>query len=214
MVAFGFINAALAGCASVLGPAVADATFGRSWWGGVLAAETAGAVLGGLVALRWRPQRLLLVGVACVGAGVALPLGLALHIQVYVLAAAGFLCGMCLEQFGVAWETSLQQEVPGDRLARVYSYDMVGSFVAIPVAQVAIGPLASAFGVRDTLLGAAAVILLGTLAMLAVRDVRTLRVRRADGAPNGAPDRAPDGAPGAPLPDTAAGGELPDPVTG
>ncbi|TDU02293.1 putative MFS family arabinose efflux permease [Streptomyces sp. 846.5] len=174
VVAFGFINAALVGATSVLGPTVADATFGRSWWGGVLAAETAGMVVGGLVALRFRPHRLLLVGVVCVAAEVTLPLGLALHVPVYALTVAAFLCGMCLEQFAVAWETSLQQEIPANRLARVYSYDMLGSFVAIPLAQVTVGPLASAFGVRDTLLGAAGIIALSTLAMLAVRDVRAL----------------------------------------
>ena len=175
VVAFGFINAALVGATSVLGPSVADATFGRSWWGGVLAAETAGMVAGGLVALRFRPRRLLLVGVVCVAAEVTLPLGLALRVPVYALTVAAFLCGMCLEQFGIAWETSLQQEIPADRLARVYSYDMLGSFVAIPLAQVTVGPLASAFGVRATLLGAAGIIVLSTLAMLAVRDVRVLR---------------------------------------
>ncbi|WP_084719144.1 MFS transporter [Streptacidiphilus carbonis] len=178
VVAFGFINAAVVGATSVLGPSVADATFGRSWWGGVLAAQTAGLVVGGVVALRLRPQRLLLVGVACVAAEVTLPLGLALRVPVYALTVAAFLCGMCLEQFGVAWETSLQQEIPADRLARVYSYDMVGSFVAIPLSQVTVGPLASAFGVRDTLLGSAGIIALSTLAMLAVRDVRVLRTAR------------------------------------
>ena len=175
VVAFGFINAAMAGATSVLGPSVADATFGRSWWGGVLAAETAGLVVGGLVALRIRPRRLLLVGVVCMAAEVTLPLGLALHVPVYGLTVAAFLCGVCLEQFGVAWETSLQQEIPADRLARVYSYDMLGSFIAVPLAQVAVGPLASALGVRNTLLGSAGIILLSTLAMLAVRDVRALR---------------------------------------
>ena len=41
----------------------------------------------------------------------------------------------------------MQEHVPADKLARVYSYDMVGSFVAIPVGQVAAGPIAEAVGV-------------------------------------------------------------------
>ncbi len=199
VVAFCFVNAALSGSIQVLGPAVADATFGRSWWGGVLAAETAGMVVGGLLAMRLRPSRFLLVGVACVGAEVALPLGLGLHLPAAAVAGAGFLAGICIEQFGIAWELSLQQEVPADRLARVYSYDMVGSFVAIPVAQIAIGPLASLLGTRTALYASAALIAVSTLAMLAVRDVRTLRVRAAAGAPAAAV-----------LPAQAAGG-LPDP---
>ena len=48
----------------------------------------------------------------------------------------------CLEQFGIAWETTMQEHIPPDKLARVYSYDMVGSFVAIPIGQVAVGPIA------------------------------------------------------------------------
>lgn len=175
VVAFGFINAAAAGSIQVLGPTVADSTFGRSWWGGVLAAQTAGMVVGGLVALRLRPRRLLLVGVACMGSYVAVPLGLALHLAPLALAGAAFVCGACLEQFGIAWETSLQQEIPADRLARVYSYDAVGSYVAIPIAQIAVGPLAATVGTGPALFGAAAVIAVATVAMLAVRDIRTLR---------------------------------------
>jgi MFS family permease len=182
VVAFGFINAALSGSIQVLGPTVADATFGRTWWGGILAAQTAGMVVGGLLAMRMRPSRFLLLGVACVGAEVALPLGLGLHLPALAVAVAGFACGVCVEQFGIAWEMSLQQEVPADRLARVYSYDMVGSYVAIPVAQIAVGPLAELLGTRTALFGAAVVVAVGTLAMLSVRDVRMLRVRVPGGA--------------------------------
>ncbi|MEU6894862.1 hypothetical protein ABZ934_24265 [Streptomyces sp. NPDC046557] len=62
---------------------------------------------------------------------------------------------------------------------RVYSYDALGSFVAIPLAQATVGPLSAAIGVHTTLLGAAVVILGCTVAMLAVRDVRALRIRTA-----------------------------------
>ncbi|KUL43160.1 hypothetical protein ADL12_08245 [Streptomyces regalis] len=65
---------------------------------------------------------------------------------------------------------------------RVYSYDALGSFVAIPLAQATVGPLSAAIGVHTTLLGAAVVILGCTVAMLAVRDVRALRIRTASPA--------------------------------
>ena len=42
----------------------------------------------------------------------------------------------------MAWDTTMQEHVPADKLARVYSYDMLGSFVAIPLGQVVAGPLA------------------------------------------------------------------------
>jgi hypothetical protein len=98
------------------------------------------------------------------------------------LAGSGVAAGVCIEQFGIAWETSLQQEIPEDRLARVYSYDALGSFALIPVAQAAVGPLSAALGVRATLFVATAVIVLCTVGMVAVPEVRALRVRTPEGA--------------------------------
>ena len=37
-------------------------------------------------------------------------------------------------------------------LSRVYSYDMLGSFIAIPVGQLAFGPLGATFGVQQMIL--------------------------------------------------------------
>ncbi|MGI5501309.1 MFS transporter [Lentzea sp. CA-135723] len=174
VVGFTFVNAALVGGVMVLGPVLADSTFGRETWGLVLAAQTAGMVAGAVVVLRVRVRRQLMVGVACVAGFAGLPLVMVLHPEPWLLILTSFVCGMGIEQFGVAWETTLQHHVPADRLARVYSYDMVGSFVAIPLAQLAIGPLSHAFGVTAALLGCAAVHVLATAAMLASRSVRSV----------------------------------------
>ena len=104
-----------------------------------------------------------------------LTLGVLPHLG--LLLAAAFLAGLGIEQFAVAWETSMQEHVPADKLARVYSYDMVGSFVAIPVGQVAVGPIAQAVGVAPTLVGAAALTGLAVVGMLSSPDVRNLRHR-------------------------------------
>jgi MFS family permease len=90
------------------------------------------------------------------------------------MVVAGFVAGVGLEQFGVAWETTMQEHVPADKLARVYSYDMLGSFIAIPVGQVVAGPLAEEYGVRATLVGAAVLCALAVAGMLGRRDVRRL----------------------------------------
>ncbi|MEV0943553.1 MFS transporter [Micromonospora wenchangensis] len=176
VVVLGFmvLNAALAGGVSVLGPAVADATIGRSAWGLVLAAQTVGMVVGGIVALRLRVRRLLLLGVVCMVAESLLLLGLALTPTLVALLAAAVAVGIAVEQFAVAWETSIAQHVPADRLARVYSYDMLGSFVAIPLGQVAVGPAAAVIGTRDTLLILAALVVLSVLGMVSSRAVRQL----------------------------------------
>jgi MFS family permease len=172
---FCVINAALSGSVSVLGPVVADETFGRTTWGLILAVETAGMIAGALVAMRARVGRLLFYGVLwCLG-DVLLVLALGLTSTVLVLLLAGFAVGFALEQFTVAWDTTMQEHVPSDMLARVYSYDMLGSILALPIGQVAAGPLAEHFGERQTLVGAAALIAVATIAMLLSRDVRHLR---------------------------------------
>ncbi|WP_446210386.1 MFS transporter [Micromonospora sp. IBSANI012] len=196
---FMILNAALAGGVNVLGPAVADETIGRSAWGVVLAAETAGMVVGGLIALRIRVRRLLLLGVACMLAESFLLLGLALAPTIVVLLSAGVAVGIAVEQFAVVWDTSIAQHIPADRLARVYSYDMLGSWVAIPLGQIAVGPVAAAIGTHDTLLILATLVVLSVLGMLASRDVRRLQAvapaRAADAAQTEPADGGPSDGP-------------------
>jgi MFS family permease len=171
------INACLGGGLNILGPVVADATFGRQAWGFVLAAQTAGMIVGGLVAMRIRVHRLLLLGTASTAA-LALPvIGLGAWPEAWLLVLLSFTAGVGLEQFAVAWETTLQEHVPGDKLARVYSYDMVGSLLATPLGQVTAGPLAALVGTGTALLGAGALTLASVLAMTANPEVRRLRHR-------------------------------------
>ena len=74
----------------------------------------------------------------------------------------------------------MQQQIPQDRLSRVSSYDALGSFVFIPIGAAAAGPLAAAFGLETMLWAGAVLVLLCTLSMLAVGDVRSLRRTRAE----------------------------------
>jgi MFS family permease len=176
---FCFFNMAETAVRAVLGPAVADATFGRQAWGLVLAAQTAGMVAGAVVAMRTRVRRLLYLGVLCCGVETSLGASLALAPRVEILLPVAFVAGVALEQFGIAWETSMQEHITADKLARVYSYDALGSFIAMPVGQIAAGPLADSVGFRAALLAAAALGLLAVVGMLSSRSVRTLRHRPA-----------------------------------
>ncbi|MEV6827128.1 MFS transporter [Amycolatopsis sp. NPDC051102] len=175
---FMVVNAVNAGALLVIGPLVADDTFGRTGWGLALAVQTAGALLGGIVAARRQPRRMLAIGVALVMVD-ALPM-LALGETPYLLPLlfAMFASGVAIEQFAVAWDVSLQENIPPDKLARVYSYDMLGSFVAMPLGQLAAGPLAEHAGRSATLLGGAALIVGATVIALINPQIRGL-VRQA-----------------------------------
>ncbi|MGY4929160.1 MFS transporter [Streptomyces sp. 900105755] len=175
VVAFGLINAAFAASNQVLGPAIVDDTVGRRAWGLVLAAQTVGMLVAALVGLKVRLQRPLLVGAATSGVAALLPLTLAVSPHTLVLCAAAFVSGAGLEQCGIAWETSLQQHISPSRLARVYSYDALGSYLAIPVADVVAGPIAGTVGITAALIGAASLVVVAAAFMVGSRSVRKLR---------------------------------------
>jgi MFS family permease len=175
VVAAGFANAAWIGSENVLGPVVAKRSLhGATGWGLVSASVALGLVAAGLVALRWRPRRLLLWGVIGWAATPLLVVTLAIPAPLAVVMATGFVAGVGLEIFGVYWVTALQQHIADDVLARVNSYDALGSFVLIPIGLTAVGPLADAIGVSTTLWLSAGFILVMVLACLFSRDVREL----------------------------------------
>ncbi|MGW5878845.1 MFS transporter [Nocardiopsis terrae] len=175
---FMVVNAGWSAATSVLGPGIADATFGRTAWGLLMATNSVGLLVGGVLASRWQPQRALFYGTALVTVQ-TLPFFVLADPSpaVPLLFAAMFVAGAAVEQFSVAWEVSVQENVPPERLSRVYSYDALGSFVAMPVGQVAIGPVAEAIGPGRSLLVVAALTLAATLAAVRARSVRSLRRR-------------------------------------
>jgi MFS family permease len=90
------------------------------------------------------------------------------------LAAAAFIAGVGSGLFGVAWDTSLQEHVPNHMLSRMASYDDFGSYIAIPIGQLAVVPLAAAFG--DAPVALVGGVLYGVFALLplAASSVRRL----------------------------------------
>ncbi|HEY2792274.1 MAG TPA: MFS transporter [Micromonosporaceae bacterium] len=177
VVVLGFMlyNAANAAGLGVLGPHFADLTVGRKLWGVVLAVDTIGAIAGAFVALRVKVKRQLAYGVAAVGTGALLPLALVFTPTLAALLVAAFIGGLGTEQFGIAWETSMQENIETDMLARVYSYDMLGSLLAIPLGQLMAGPAEIAFGARGAMLGVGVLMLLATAAMLVSKSVWRLK---------------------------------------
>jgi MFS family permease len=171
---FFVVNAVSAGGLQVLGPAIADSTFGRTAWGIVLATQMAGALIGGFVVARSRARHALRIGVAAVALDALPLLALAEAAPLALLVVAMFVNGLALEQFGVAWDLSLQENVPSDRLARVYSFDALGSILALPLGEMTAGALSEHFGMRTTLLGGVCLVVVVTALALCSRQVRAL----------------------------------------
>ncbi|MEO7269881.1 MAG: MFS transporter [Knoellia sp.] len=140
------------GVQGVLGPIVVKDTWTESAWGWALSALVAGFIVGGLTSLRWRPRRGLLIGTLMLSLTAAFPIAMALSDNVFVLLAGAALHGFGLEIFSVNWDLSIQQHVPEDKLARVYAFDMVGSFVARPLGLVVAGPISALVGITPWLI--------------------------------------------------------------
>jgi len=165
-------QAVWAGSIQVLGPFIAIDEIGKAAWGFVLASYTAGTIAGGLVALRWKPRRGVAVGVGLTSVSAVLPLGLALTDSLPLLLGAGFVAGLCMEQVMVASSATVQSSVRPDRLARVASFQIIGSLAAVPLGQALAGPLADQTGAHAFLVGGALIIVLAAALSLSSRSVR------------------------------------------
>lgn len=176
VIQFTVLNAAFVGATAVLGPVVADASFGRAAWGLVVGALSVGLAVGAVLALRWRPRHALGTGVALMVVAAVPVTALALVPSVPALVVSFAFAGVAIEVFSIAWDQSLQTNVPRDVLARVYSYDAVGSVVAVPFGEALVGPLAHAVGTTPTLLGCAVLIVVATIAAAATPAVRRVTV--------------------------------------
>jgi hypothetical protein len=171
------------GAQSVLGPIVVGDGLGRPAWGWALSTMMFGFVAGGLVTLRWRPRHALFVGTCFLGLTAAFPLAMAWSDSLAVVLLGAWLHGFGLEIFSVGWDLSIQEQVEPDKLARVYSFDMIGSFIARPIGLVLTGPMVALVGSRGWLTVVGAVILGSVLVALTSRDVR--RLERKEPAPEG-----------------------------
>jgi MFS family permease len=174
VVGFGVLNAIHAGAWLTLGPAVADDTVGRQAWGIVLSAEAAGLLLTTVVLLRVRLERPLLLGMLGIAMMAPPMLLLGISPTLVGLVTTAFLAGAGTEIFGMGWNLAMQENIEDGMLSRAYSYDALGSFVAMPVGQLAYGPLALAFGFRPVLVASAVAYVAVVALVLCSRSVRTL----------------------------------------
>jgi len=169
------------GAFSVLGPVVARAHLGgAAAWGAITAADAFGLIAGGLVSLRFTPRRPMLFVVLTGGAVAISPLSLAMILPLAAICAASFGLGVFVEMMMVQWTVTMVRNIPPDKLARVSSYDVLGSVMAMPAGALIAGPLGSAIGTSRAEYAAAAAIILAAALALIPRDIRTIRNDDAD----------------------------------
>src|SRR3954447_3226175 len=162
----------------VLGPVIAKRELGGApAWAALTAAFSVGALVGGLVAIKIRPQKPL--AASCMAAWVFLlqPLGMGLGLPLGVLIAFSVVAGCGLAIHITLWFTVFQQNVPKESLSRVSSYDSFGSFVLLPLGAALAGPIAAVIGVQQTLIGAAIVIAITQAIVFAQPSVHAIRAR-------------------------------------
>jgi len=194
LVVFGISNMAM-GSFMVLGPVIFERELGgAATWGLVMTVGALGALLGGGVALRWKPARPLAVGFALMLIGATRTLSLIPPLPVLAIAVAALATLVAISISNTLWETVLQQRIPQASLSRVSSYDWMVSLAFQPIAFVVVGPLADTIGEVPTLLLASAIGLAANFGALLVPSIRNMRRLETD-------------------PATDAAGESPAPIT-
>jgi predicted MFS family arabinose efflux permease len=164
------------GAFSVLGPVVARQHLGGpAAWGAITAADAFGLIAGGLASLRFTPRRPMLFVVLIGGAVAISPLSLAMVLPLAAVCVASFGLGVFVEMMMVQWTVTMARNIPSDKLARVSSYDVLGSVMAMPAGALIAGPLGTAIGISQAQYAAAAVIILASALALIPRDIRTIR---------------------------------------
>ncbi len=176
VVEFSVVNILIFATTFVLGPVIALQSLGGApAWGLVLAVEGGGAVLGGVVMLRWDPRRPLLVATISPILWVWPLLALAFRAPLSVIAIGSFFSGIGIAVFGTLWNTTMQREIPPELLSRLSAYDWFGSLVFLPIGMALVGPISKVCGITTTIVGAAALLTAFILATLLVPSVSQMR---------------------------------------
>jgi len=173
---FGLLNLFAFAPFFVLGPVLfASVPGGARLWGFVASASGIGGALGGLLILRSRPSRPLIV-VELAFALLATPLLLlSFRAPVVLVALGSAMFGASLAVINILFSTAIEESVPASFLSRVSSLVSVVALGLTPVGFAMCGPAAHFMGARPALGAGAALLLVSAAAVVAVRDIRMFK---------------------------------------
>ena len=154
------------------------AAHGKAAFGYAESAFGLGSVLGALIAIRVRTSRPLLAGGLAMFLFPLMPLAAALVPALPLLTLGYAVSGIGWAFWGVHWATTVQTQIPADRLNRVTAYEVAGSVLAVPLGQAVSGPASNLVGVKQLLLLATVMSVGCAVALVVVSPIRRLRSGR------------------------------------
>jgi MFS family permease len=173
--AFSFIVMCWAAAENVLGPLIALEHFnGAKSWSFVISAESAGLIVGSLIAIKVKPKypmRFLMISSFTITFYIW---SLAKPQSLLMIAFGAFLFGITLDLWGTLWSTALQRKVPRDSLSRVSAFDAMGSMMFRPVGLAIAAPLSTLVGIENFLQILAAITVVAIVIPLLDPQVRNM----------------------------------------
>ncbi len=170
----------------ILGPLTLTAELpsasAKALWGLMVGFFSLGMLVGGTIALYYRPRRPMVVCALC-GTTASVPMiALALPLSRWELLAVWVARGVAIGVFSAVWDATLQIRIAPESMARVSSWDWMTASGLWPLGLVLAGPVAQLMGLTDALRLSAACGLACSLWVLLVKDVwRLPGLRDADG---------------------------------
>ena len=148
--AFSFIVMCWAAAENVLGPLIALEHFnGPKSWSFVITAESAGLIVGSIIAIKVKPKY-----------------------PLRFLMLSSFTITFYL--WGTLWNTALQRKVPRDSLSRVSSFDAMGSMMFRPIGLAIAAPFSTLLGIENFLQILAAITVVAIIVPLLDPQVRNM----------------------------------------
>ncbi len=184
IIGFAISNASLASFI-VLGPVVFVHHFAhaREYWGLVSTCGSVGAIVGAVLSVKFAPRHPLYAAFVAVTL-IALPIAALAGPLPFLSIAAAW--GLGMGSIAVAntwWETTLQRLIPEHVYSRVRSYDILVSFIFMPVGMIAFGPIGDRLGYDWTLLGAALLAAVTNVTVALLPGVRAITSDARDPGP-------------------------------
>src|SRR5580658_4070244 len=180
-VQFAFLNLITWAPWMLLGPVEGHAYLGgAAVWGAIMAVQGAGAIVAGLACLGRHPRRPMVGGVIARVGYALTDIPMALHAAAPWVALGAFACGAGSAISSAFTSTTMQQQIPPERLARVSSLTLFPAYGIGVIGYAVDGPLAAVLG-PAMVFGVGAVYgLLSSAVVLALPAVRAVRWRDKD----------------------------------